>query len=87
MAHGFLPGDQVKLIVYAYTQYGSSNTGAKLFGAAGNSIVNVVQNAGVIWVKVGNSWIEGQVHVKVNNQWIEADVVQTKVGNTWVEAE
>lgn len=86
-AHGFLPGDQVKLVVYAYTRYGIDNSGAQLFGAGTTSATSTVQNAGVIHVKVGNVWKEGQVHVKVNGVWKEAEVVSTKVGSKWIESE
>lgn len=86
VAHGFLPGDQVKLKVHAYTRYGSDNSGAQLFGTSATSATSTVQNAGVIHVKVGNEWKEGQVFVKVNGGWKEAETVSTKVGNNWKES-
>lgn len=83
-----LPGDQIKLAVSAYTQYGKDNTGNQLFGTGEVfSDVSTIQNAGIMRVKVGGAWKEGQVYVKVGGVWKEAEVVQTKVNGDWKESE
>lgn len=83
-----LPGDQIKLTVNAYTRYGKDNTGNQLFKTSEvASDVSTVQNAGIMRVKVGGTWKEGQVYVKVGGTWKEAEVVQTKVNGYWKESE
>lgn len=83
-----LPGDQIKLTVNAYTRYGKDNTGNQLFKTSEvASDVSTVQNAGIMRVKVGGTWKEGQVYVKVGGAWKEAEVVQTKVNGYWKESE
>lgn len=86
--HGFLPGDKVKLGIYAYTRNGKST---QLFSGGGYAEVFsnelVVQNAGIMRVKVDGTWREGQVWVKADGKWHEADIVKTKVNGTWVESE
>lgn len=83
-----LPGDQIKLAVSAYTQYGKDNTGNQLFRTGEVfSDVSTIQNAGIMRVKVGGAWKEGQVYIKVGGAWKEAEVVQTKVNGDWKESE
>lgn len=85
---GFAPGDTVRLGIFAYTKDG---TGTRLFSGGGSSQVvsaeSLVQNAGIVHVKVSNAWKEGQVYVKVNGQWKEAESVSTKVSGTWKESQ
>lgn len=87
---GFKAKDTVKLGIYAYTKNG---IGEKLFNGRGNanaqvvSDVYTVENAGVVNVKVGNAWTEGQVYVKANNEWKEAETVSVKTSNGWKESE
>lgn len=88
---GIQAGDTVKLCIRPYTQFGIQNDGNKLIrSATTSSAESVVQNAGVMRVKVGNAWKEGVVWVKVNKngiaQWVEADIVQVKTAAGWKES-
>lgn len=51
------------------------------------SDTKTVQNAGVVQIKVGSEWKEGQVWVKANNTWYEADTVNIKANGEWHESE
>ena len=86
--HDFKAGDTVQVGVFAYTENGKS---AKLWSGGGTtaavSPVYTVQNSGVMRVRVGNTWKEGQVHVRVGNSWIEAESVKIKTANGWKESE
>lgn len=83
-----LPGDIVKFAVTAYTRYGDKYDGNKLFKTSESfSSEHIVQNAGVIRVKVGSAWKEGQVYVKTAGSWKEADVVSVKTASGWQESE
>lgn len=94
---GFKPGDTVKLGVYAYTRQGKNNDGTQMFndnvkgngtdGAQVNSGISVVKNAGIVRVKVGGQWKEGQVYVKVGGSWKEAETVNVKVNGAWKESQ
>lgn len=87
---GILPGDQVKIIVKPYTQYGRNNDGDYLYGTEESYITRTVQNAGVMRVKVKTggtasnpvyNWREGVVWVKVNKGTAAKPNIQ------WVEAD
>lgn len=78
------PGDKVKLSVQAYTTNGA---GEKLLSSIVTSDIYTVQNAGVMQIKVGDKWKEGQVYIKVGGNWKEAETVSTKVGGAWKESE
>jgi hypothetical protein len=91
IAHGFVPGDTVKLSIFAYTKDGLKNDGSKLLFSGGGSTAvcsaeSTVQNAGVILVKHNNNWVEGQVLVKHNNTWVEAEAVLVKHNGSWKES-
>ena len=87
---GFAPGDTVQLGIYSYTKNGA---GTQLFNGNGassaevRSDISTVQNAGIVRIKVGGSWKEGQVYVKVSGEWKEAQSVSTKVNGTWKESQ
>jgi hypothetical protein len=106
--HGFLPGDKVKLGIYAYSRNGKGETEwvvtptypesaasirHSLWSGAGKATAEVlsaetlVQNAGVVQIKVGSEWKEGQVWVKANNTWHEAETVNVKAGGYWYESQ
>jgi hypothetical protein len=88
VAFGFKAGDNVKLSIWAYTRYGAANDGERLFNASEMfSSVYTVQNAGVIDVKIGGVWKEGQVYTKVNGVWKEADTVSTKINGVWKDSQ
>jgi hypothetical protein len=88
--HGFVPGDTVYLGVYAYSK---DNNGKQLFNDGGGgeyqltSSSEPVLNAGVVQVKVGDGWTEGQVWVKTPDGWKEADTVSTKTADGWKESQ
>lgn len=90
VVHGFMPGDTVKLSIFAYTKYGLKNDGSKLFSGGGGTAVcsaeSTVQNAGVILVKHGDNWVEGQVLVKHKDVWVEAEAVLVKHNDSWKES-
>ena len=93
VAFGFKAGDTVKLGIYAYTRNGSSNTGTQLFNGRGDRTAEVysatytVQNAGILHVKPGSAWKEGQVFVKVAGAWKEAESVHVKTSAGWKESQ
>jgi hypothetical protein len=85
---GISPGDKIRLRVKSFNIDGAGNT------LQGDGVENttdspeyLVQNAGVVNVKVGGKWVEGQVWVKVNNEWKEAETVSTKVNGYWKESQ
>lgn len=80
----FAPGDTVKIRLFAYSRNG---LGAQQWSSDVYSNELTVQNAGIMRVKVGGSWKEGQVHVKVNGAWKEAEVVEVKTSAGWKESE
>jgi hypothetical protein len=82
-AFGFNPGDEVKLRIMAYAWNGAKKV---LPSEAVDSANYLVQNAGIVRVKVSGSWKEGQVYVKVNGIWKEAETVNTKVNGIWKES-
>lgn len=85
---GFMPGDKVKLGIIPFTRFGRDNDGSALFRTTETfSAESTVQNAGVVRVKVGGAWKEGQVWVKTAGSWKEAEIVKTKVGGVWKESE
>lgn len=79
-----VPGDQVRLSIQAYSTNGA---GTKLLSSEVKSIDYEVKNAGIVRVKVGGTWKEGQVYVKVNGSWKEAETVSTKVNGSWKESQ
>jgi hypothetical protein len=78
------PGDTVKLSIQAYSVDGADN---KLLSSAQVSKTYTVQNAGIVNIKVGGSYKEGQVYVKVNGTWQEAETVSAKVNGEWKESQ
>ena len=90
IAFGFKAGDTIKVGIFAYTKYGESNTGTRLFDSAATEAVSTiytVQNAGVIDVKVNGTWVEGQVYVKAEGVWHEAETVYAKAAGAWKESQ
>ena len=85
--YGFLPGDGVQIQINSYTRYGEKNTGSLLHNQNQGIAEYTVQNAGVIRVKQGNSWVEGQVHVYKNGKWQEAETVNVWKNNDWRESQ
>lgn len=87
---GFAPKDKVRLNIYSYTRNGANT---QLFNGNGASSAAVwsaettVQNAGIMRVKVGNSWKEGQVWVKAGDKWYEAETVNVKTSEGWKESQ
>jgi hypothetical protein len=80
-----LPGDIIKFAVTAYTKYG---TGEKLFKTSeAFSGEYTVENAGIMRVKAGGAWKEGQVWIKTNGSWKEAESVHIKTGGAWKESQ
>lgn len=95
---GFKPGDTVSLRIHAYSKNGrgeqrwtigegEGKTEYSLFSAAKNSKSITVQNAGIVNVKVGGVWREGQVYVKANGSWHEAETVNIKTSSGWQESQ
>lgn len=81
--NNFTAGDTVKLAVRPYTLNGK---GSRLFADSVASVASTVQNAGVVHVRNGGAWAEGQVKVRVNGQWVEAQSVKVYNNGQWVEA-
>lgn len=84
---GFKPGDKVKLRIRAFTRNAKGSPGEILQSGQVDSAEYEVRNAGIVHVKVNDTWREGQVYVKVNSAWKEAELVSTKVSDSWREAE
>ena len=73
--------------MHAYTKNGKDNDGARIFSSTPIwSPEYEFKNAGVVNVKVGGQWKEGQVYVKVGGTWKEAETVNTKVSGAWKES-
>jgi hypothetical protein len=83
--NGFKAGDTVKLAVKAFSANGKGSSSG-LFSDAASSVNSTVQNAGVVHVRNGGTWAEGQVKVRVNGQWVEAQSVKVYNNGQWVEA-
>ena len=97
---GFKSKDTVYIGIYAYSlnakgevAWDANNIRYVLFndGGAGSgqksSDAITVQNAGVVHVKVGSQWKEGQVWVRVGNTWKEAETVNVKTATGWKESQ
>lgn len=84
------PGDTIKIGIYSYSVDAKGN---KYFNGGGAETAQVfsaeyvVQNNGILRVKVGGTYREGQVFVKVAGTWKEADIVHTKVAGAWKESQ
>ena len=87
--YGFAAGDQVQFEICAYTTNGLGTwlNSTMSGGYYTLSSKTPVENAGVVNVKVGGAWKEGQVFVKVAGAWKEAETVNVKVGGTWKESQ
>lgn len=92
---GLAPGDVVQLAVCGYLV--TSNDASATFrrnydnstfssGYAYSDEIPV-KSPGIMRVKVGSVWKEGQVWVKVGGVWKEAASVHTKVSGTWKESQ
>lgn len=90
---GFSAGDTVSVGLYSYTRFGEDFTETQLFNGGGYSSQQAVSqdypvlNAGIVRVKEGDAWKEGQVYIKVSGTWKEADTVYTKVNGSWKESQ
>lgn len=99
---GLKPGDRVAIGIIGYSKNGKGETmwvgncdtssGKAEDIVQKNSITHTVQNAGVMWIYNGSSWVEGQVYVKTGSgntaaDWTEAEVVKVYNGSSWVEAQ
>jgi hypothetical protein len=82
-ALSFVPGDTVQLWLTAYSVNG---LGTKLTTFV-MSDEYVVRNAGIVNIKVGGSWKEGQVFIKVSGNWKEAETVNVKTNGAWKESQ
>jgi hypothetical protein len=94
---GFKAGDTVKLGLFAYSknglneiQWSAGGQWNNLFSGNAtsqtNSSIYTIENKGIMNVKVGGSWKEGQVYIKVGGAWKEAQGVYTKVSGSWKES-
>jgi hypothetical protein len=82
---GFLPGDTVKLGIWAYSKNGKNTL---LYNA--DEVISdtyTVQNAGIVQVRTASGWHEGQVHVRTASGWHEAETVQVRTASGWKESE
>lgn len=80
-------GDTIQIRIIAYSK-DKKNNKKFLDGLTPRySSDYLIQNSGIVRVKVGDSWKEGQVYVKVNGSWKEAESVKTKVNGSWKESQ
>lgn len=90
---GFEAGNKVRVGLYSYTRFGEKNTGSQLFKSRASedqvlSDPEIVQNAGIVRIKEGDSWREGQVYIKVDKTWKEAETVYIKTDDgSWKESQ
>jgi hypothetical protein len=56
-------------------------------GYATCSDLTKFQNAGIVHIKVGSQWQEGQVWIKTNSGWKEAETVNVKTASGWKESQ
>jgi hypothetical protein len=82
---GFVPGHKVKIMIWGYSEDGTSSK-TKKYSAEMVSDERTVQNSGVVRIKVGNSWKEGVVWIKTGGSWKEASVVYANVNGAWKES-
>lgn len=78
-------GDKIQISVAVWANMGP-DAGQILTEPVWSEIYEV-RNAGIVRIKEGGSWREGQVYVKVNNSWKEAETVYTKTSTGWKESE
>ena len=76
-----------KKIILGVTPYAKNGAGTKLYGSEAFSQEYPVLNAGIVQVKVGSQFVEGQVYVKVGTEWKEAETVNIKTSSSWVESQ
>lgn len=87
VAYGFVPGDLVRLEIFAYSLNGINEqlfSGDSSIPAA--SVNYLVQNAGIVRVKANDGWKEGQVCVYNGGSWKEATAVYVRDNNEWKES-
>ncbi len=98
---GFAAGDTAQLEIAAYSKNkvkkgntqlwspitGTYNHNGQTINLYTLSAHYLVENAGIVKVKVNNKWVEGQVWVKANGEWHEAETVNVKVDGNWVESQ
>ena len=99
--HGLLPGDNIRVFIYAYAFNGA---GTRLWSGNGEngilSDVYTIQNAGVMRPLVDGKYVEGVVWACIPDsttdskiKWVEADIVKTAIKDSstnsikWVEGE
>ena len=91
------PGDEYEFRIYPYNVYGSHFTYDEDGNICGTDISALITNEGtlstirkvskgIVRVKVGNNWEEGQVWVMKDGQWKEAEAVYVMNESTWKEA-
>ena len=99
--HGLLPGDTVKLTIFAYIKTGNNEKWWSGQGSTpASSIEYTVQNAGVMRPLVNGKHVEGVVWACIPDsttdskiKWVEADIVKTAIKDSstnsikWVEGE
>jgi hypothetical protein len=89
--HDLKPNDTIKIGLFSYTKDGTGkqlfHSGQVFYKSADGTDARLIQNAGIMRVKVGTAWKEGQVYVKVGNDWKEAETVNVKTSAGWKESE
>lgn len=84
IAKEFKVGDKVKIYLEVRAKTGASNI---VTSTKAESIEYVVQNAGIVRVKVNDEWKEGQVYIKAGDTWHEAETVYVKTSSGWKESQ
>ena len=94
---GIKPGDEYEFRIYPYNVYCSHFTHDEDENICGTDISALLTNdgtlssirkvpKGIVRVKVGEDWKEGQVWVMKDGQWKEAEAVYVMNEGTWKEA-
>lgn len=94
---GIKPGDEYEFRIYPYNVYCSHFTHDEDGNICGTDISALITNdgtlssvrkvpKGIVRVKVGEDWKEGQVWVMKDGQWKEAEAVYVMNESTWKEA-
>lgn len=89
---GFVTGDIVSFSINTVTKWGtlsSANGNFHSWSLGGSTPISSEEykiSGGVVYVKVNDTWTEGQVYVKTSSGWVEAEGVYTKTPDGWAES-
>lgn len=92
-AFGFSAGEHVFVSIFARYEYTKANGTSQRYwngnydGIPRYSELTKFRNAGIVRIKVGSQWQEGQVWIKTSGGWKEAETVNVKTASGWKESQ